>query len=180
MKNYKKRIMLVIISTSPHKITAQISRINRRIRWRGCQIIIRIWVRVVQRGMSHKQYFTVVMRQMIQIYIRCKPTPMTSQNNLPSTLQHLLTITQLFLQLSSNNPRLKNKEHLKMQSKQQITAAWETSVEKRIKILPKTSDLRVFIAIHIENLIAPIQKKIWYASLLQLIFKITALKLDGL
>ena len=31
----------------------------------------------------------------------------------------------------------------------------------------------------IENLIAPIQKKIWYASL-QLIFKITALKLDGL
>ena len=31
----------------------------------------------------------------------------------------------------------------------------------------------------IENLIAPIQKKIWYASL-QLFFKITALKLDGL
>ena len=146
MKNYKKRIMQVIISTSPHKITAQISRINRRIRWRGCQIIIRIWVRVEERGMSHKQYFTVVMRQMIQIYIRCKPTPKTSQNNLPSTLQHLLTITQLFLQLSSNNPRLKNKEHLKMQSKQRITAAWETSVEKRIKILPKTSDLWVFIA----------------------------------
>jgi hypothetical protein len=92
----------------------------------------------------------VVMRQMIQIYIRCKPTPKTSQNNLPSTLQHLLTITQLFLQLSSNNPRLKNKEHLKMQSKQRITAVWETSVEKRIKILLKTSDIWVLIAIHLK------------------------------